>query len=110
MEKENFLAPDFKSIEVVCFAANTCFLGQNLPNYDDIRENEGFKNVYFNNSMGTFNSKTPIQFATEEQAEILRAMTLRTYQVHVACHELLGHGVGKLIYRNPDGSWVKSNG
>lgn len=31
-------------------------------------------------------------------------MTLRTYQVHVACHELLGHGVGKLIYRNEDGS------
>ena len=24
--------------------------------------------------------------------------------MHVACHELLGHGVGKLIYRNADGS------
>ena len=28
---------------------------------------------------------------------------MRTYQVHVACHELLGHGVGKLIYRTSDG-------
>ena len=24
--------------------------------------------------------------------------------MHVACHELLGHGVGKLIYRNADGT------
>ena len=28
---------------------------------------------------------------------------MRCYQVHVACHELLGHGVGKLIYRGADG-------
>jgi dipeptidyl-peptidase-3 len=29
--------------------------------------------------------------------------TLRTYTVHVACHELLGHGTGKLIYRPDSG-------
>ena len=29
---------------------------------------------------------------------------MKTYQVHVACHELLGHGTGKLIYREKDGS------
>jgi dipeptidyl-peptidase-3 len=60
MEKDTFMAPDFTSIEVICFAANTCFLGQNLPNYDDIRENEGFKNVYFGNVMGSFSATTPI--------------------------------------------------
>jgi len=32
---------------------------------------------------------------------------LRSYQVHVACHELLGHGSGKLIYRDPDGTCPK---
>jgi len=30
--------------------------------------------------------------------------TFRTYEVHVAIHELLGHGTGKLIYRNEDGT------
>ncbi len=28
----------------------------------------------------------------------------RAYLVHVACHELLGHGVGKNIYRDKDGN------
>jgi hypothetical protein len=45
-----------------------------------------------------------MSFATPEQSDKLASMTLRTYQVHVACHELLGHGTGKLLYRQADGS------
>ena len=45
-----------------------------------------------------------MQYATEEQQKILAENTIKCYEVHVACHELLGHGVGKLIYRNSDGS------
>lgn len=60
MEKEKFLAPDFTSIDIVTFATNTVFLGQNLPNYDDIRENEGFKNVYFGNRMPLASKTTNI--------------------------------------------------
>ena len=35
---------------------------------------------------------------------MLSEYTTKAYECHVACHELLGHGVGKLIYRNADGS------
>jgi hypothetical protein len=44
-----------------------------------------------------------VEFATPEQSKILAEHTLRCYEVHVACHELLGHGTGKLIYRGADG-------
>lgn len=27
----------------------------------------------------------------------------RSYELHVGCHELLGHGTGRLIYRDADG-------
>lgn len=103
MEKENFLAPDFTALVILTFATNSCPLGINIPNYDDIREKEGFKNVFLINSMPSYTMGS-VQFATEEQAKILTENTFRCYQVHVACHELLGHGVGKLIYRGADGS------
>lgn len=50
MEKDQFLAPDFTTLDYVCFASNICCEAINVPNYDDIRDNEGFKNVFFNNS------------------------------------------------------------
>lgn len=103
MEKDNFLAPDFTALEVICFATTGCPLGINIPNYDDIRETEGFKNVFLNNSMGSY-TQNAVQFATPEQSKLLTEMAIRAYTVHVACHELLGHGTGKLIYRNEDGS------
>ena len=56
MEKDNFLSPDFVSLEVINYASKTCFLGKNIPNYDDIRDNEGFKNVFLNNSMPNYAS------------------------------------------------------
>ena len=98
MEKDNFLAPDFTTLDIVSFATNGCPLGINIPNYDDIRENEGFKNVFLNNSMGSY-VPTAVQFATAEQAKLLSDNVTKCYEVHVACHELLGHGTGKLIFR-----------
>lgn len=37
----------------------------------------------------------------------MASQTLRCYEIHVACHELLGHGTGKLIYRDDEGKPYK---
>ena len=103
MEKDTFLAPDFTTLEIIAFATNSCPLGINIPNYDDIRETEGFKNVFLNNSMASY-AMSSLEFATPEQSDKLNKNLTKCYECHVALHELLGHGVGKLIQRNPDGS------
>jgi dipeptidyl-peptidase-3 len=107
MEKDSFLAPDFTMLDVITFACTGTPLGINIPNYDDIRESEGFKNVFLGNVMNAYGSPDKIEFATEEQGKILYENVFKCYEVHVACHELLGHGSGKLIYRNSDGSCPK---
>lgn len=65
MEKDTFLAPDFTTLEIIAFATNSCPLGINIPNYDDIRETEGFKNVFLNNSMASY-AMSSLEFATPE--------------------------------------------
>ena len=50
---------------LICFATNMMFVGINIPNYDDIREHEGFKNVSLDN-VTSAPTREGIQFATEE--------------------------------------------
>ena len=52
---KSFLSPDFVTLEIN-FATYGCPLEINIPNYDDIRDDEGFKNVFLNNSMPNYAS------------------------------------------------------
>ena len=46
-----------------------------------------------------------ILHATPDQTELLLKSSDQVFLMHVALHELLGHGVGKQFYKNEDGSF-----
>jgi dipeptidyl-peptidase-3 len=103
-EKDKFQRPDFTSLDIVTFAASGVPIGINIPNYDDIRTTEGFKNVNLGNAYPKV-TRSNLQYVTEEDAQLIIDLYAEGETLAVALHELLGHGSGKLLQQNEDGSF-----
>lgn len=104
-EKDTFLSPDFTSLEVLSFACSGLPAGINLPNYDDIRQNLGFKNVSLGNVLSAKAPNEPIPFIAEKDQEVYRRCRDPAFEVQVGIHDLLVHGTGKLLQETAPGEY-----
>ncbi|KAG6849579.1 hypothetical protein H0H93_007282 [Arthromyces matolae] len=106
-EVDVFRKPDFTALEVVSFATGGYLgipAGINIPNYYDIRESTGFKNVSLANILAAKAPNEELTFIHPDDVDLYNEWDSRAFELQVANHELLGHGSGKLFEEKPDGT------
>ena len=94
-EKENFMSPDFTALDIVGFPTTSIFIGINLPNYLDIHDKDGFKNLTLLNAYDNYDNQFLENLIYPKDIELIQKIGINVSMFKTALHELLGHGSGK---------------
>ena len=105
-ENKQFDPPDLTSIHTVAYCSSILFPGINLPNYNDIRQDCGFKNMIIANRMAAESSQMEaLAFLDSNDVEAFQKHKSTAYYIWVVLHELLGHGTGKMLRQINENSY-----
>lgn len=101
-ERETLNKPDFTSLEVLSFATAGIPAGINIPNYTNITQIYGSKNVSLGNVISAASPNEKYPFIRKEDLQLYVDYRNRSFEVQVGTHEL-GHGTGKLFSEDEEG-------
>ncbi|KAM3507740.1 hypothetical protein MY11210_007020 [Beauveria gryllotalpidicola] len=90
--------------DALAVCGSVVFEACNLPNYNDIRENVGSKNIVLANRLSVNNNPNlPCPWVHPSELQRFKSTTHIVRFLTTAIHELLGHGSGKLLSETEPG-------
>ncbi|KAI9370230.1 dipeptidyl peptidase III [Aspergillus egyptiacus] len=103
-EKTEFQAPHFSIVHALAFVCSNVWEASNVPNYNDIRETNGFKNIVYANRMSAnADPNRPFHWLHPSEEQGFRKVNHIIRFIATSIHELLGHGTGKLLAETSPG-------
>lgn len=77
-----------------------------MPQYNDIRQDVGYKNITFSNRMVAERVRARgLHMVDESEQEVFKKHRFHSYYIWVVLHEILGHGTGRFLTEDSAGNF-----